>query len=62
MNRLLTLIVVLLVLGIALSRTNEILIALSPYPAADLVPAAPEIEMAAEPVLIESELAGRSPE
>lgn len=46
MNRILTLLIVLLVLGIALSRTNDILVILSPYEAAEVQ---------------EPELAGRTP-
>jgi hypothetical protein len=41
MNRILTLMIVLLVLGIALSRTNDILIVLSPYEAAETSTPAP---------------------
>lgn len=64
MNRLLAVVIALLVLGIMVSRANEILIAISPYEAADPTPvtaAAPaagagtgEIETG----LAEAELAG----
>lgn len=49
MNRILTLVIALLVLGIALSRTNDILIALSPYQFAETagVPAAAAAEAVA---------------
>ena len=59
MNRILTLVVTLLVLGIALSRTSDILIVLSPYQAAEAaaVPAPPG---APAPPGEESELAGRT--
>lgn len=46
MNRILTVVIVLLVLGIALSRTSDILVMLSPYDA---------------PEMPEPELAGRAP-
>ena len=59
MNRILTLVVALLVLGIALSRTNDILIVLSPYQAAEAAAvAAPPGSPA--PLAEESELAGRT--
>jgi hypothetical protein len=46
MNRLLAVIIVLLVLGIGVSRANDILVALSPYEAAKAapVPAPPPID------------------
>jgi hypothetical protein len=57
MNRILTLVIVLLVMGIALSRTNDILIALSPYQVAEAaVPTAP---VSADAPVDEAELAGR---
>lgn len=61
MNRILTLVIVLLVLGIALSRTNDILIMLSPYEAGGLTgaPAASQ-PVAADTLVEESELAGRA--
>jgi hypothetical protein len=58
MNRILTLVVTLLVLGIALSRTNDILIALSPYRVAAVT--ASDGPTTAELRVEEAELAGRS--
>lgn len=55
MNRLLSLVIALLVFGIALSRADDILVALSPYRSAEQVaPAAAE----PAPPLAEAELAG----
>lgn len=59
MNRILTLVIVLLVMGIALSRTNDILIALSPYQVAEA--AAPATLAPADAPVEEAELAGRLP-
>ena len=62
MNRLLTLVIVLLVMGIALSRTNDILIALSPYQvteAASPATLSPATLSPAEAPVAEAELAGR---
>ena len=58
MNRILTLVITLLVLGIAISRTNDILIALSPYQIAGAAtsPAPAAVE---EIPVEESELGGR---
>lgn len=55
MNRVLSLVITLLVFGIALSRADDILVALSPYRSAEQVAPA-----AAEPALplAEAELAG----
>jgi hypothetical protein len=55
MNRLLIVFIALLVLGIAVSRANDILIALSPYRSVEVAPSGPPVS-ADEP-----ELAGRIP-
>lgn len=57
MNRILTLVIVLLVMGIALSRTNDILIALSPYQVTEA--AGPATAGPAGAPVEEAELAGR---
>jgi hypothetical protein len=56
MNRILTLVIVLLVMGIALSRTNDILIALSPYQVAEA--AVPGATAPAGAAVEDAELAG----
>lgn len=56
MNRLLTLVIVLLVFGIALSRADDILVVLSPYRTTEVAPAA---AIPAGP-LVEAELAGNA--
>lgn len=67
MNRILTLMIVLLVLGIALSRTSDILMMLSPYETGAFTEAptasrpAASGPVAADAVVEESELAGRTP-
>jgi hypothetical protein len=59
MNRILSIVAALLVLGIALSRTNDILMALSPYRVAEVT--APVSDRSTAELRVEqAELAGRA--
>ena len=60
MNRILTFVVALLVLGIALSRTNDIPMALSPYRVAEASAPVADLPTTAELRVEEAELAGRA--